>query len=590
MTTQLWIGSNFSPALSNYDHASLGTNSAKLNGSASGWIQAHLMASRGASLAAESVSGVTGPTSGIEVGFSTPLHWISAPIDRDITISGTMTFNLWASESAMTTNAAINAIVERLDSTAAIVSTIVKTAFTTELGTSMAANNFTATPTSTNMLRGDRFRVRVFADDASGVNMAAGTITFDMNVGTASVDGDSWLQFNETFGFSVSDPGQKGQTSGASTTQFGGTAGTVEMAAQSFQADGAKVTTIDAWVGKVASPADNLVVALQADTSGAPSGTDLATASVSGAGLTTSAVQTTFNIADTAVTPGATYWIVLKRDGALNATNKYLLGNTISGGDYLGSALSTFTSAVWSVTANDLRFLVNFTTTQVFLTDTNSDIDPGGASVDTKAAWTARGAGSVNAVRNTTAGWTAPLQWTSSAGGNTLEWYTPTLDAFTLTGPVLANIRALVSVAGTASAAAELAVTAGDGTGAVVWATTTYDTQLNASDAAFQFYLQGDDTAVAQGKRLRIRVYIDDMSNAAMVTGRTATLSYSGTTGAAAGDTYITIPNTLVEAAGNGAVTLVVVPAIAAVPGVSVDAQTPQFPPPQINMARRGPA
>jgi hypothetical protein len=100
----------------------------------------------------------------------------------------------------MSANAAINCIIQRLDSTGAIISTIVQTARTVELGTSSAVANFTATPTSTNMKKGDRFRVRVYFDDAASDMVTGHTCTFSYASPNAAVDGDSWVQFTETFG------------------------------------------------------------------------------------------------------------------------------------------------------------------------------------------------------------------------------------------------------------------------------------------------------------------------------------------------------------------------------------------------------
>ena len=59
--------------------------------------------------------------------------------------------------------------------------------------------------------------------------------------------------------------------------------------------------------------------------------------------------------------------------------------------------------------------------------------------------------------------------------------------------------------------------------------------------------MSGDDLAITNGQRLRIRVYTDDTSSAAMAASQTVTLYYAGTSGGASGDTYITFPQTLTE-------------------------------------------
>lgn len=186
-----------------------GTNSTKLDGNASGWVLSGFATTRGSGNVTINVTTVAGTTNGIELGSSgTPYEFISEPLDADVTISGTITLNLWAAENNMNANAAINAIIERLDSQGGIVSTIAQTARVTELSSTVppgAASNFTVTPTSTNMLKGDRLRVRIYADDAG--TMASGfTVTFWYSGQTAAILGDSYLSFTETFGFLATAP------------------------------------------------------------------------------------------------------------------------------------------------------------------------------------------------------------------------------------------------------------------------------------------------------------------------------------------------------------------------------------------------
>lgn len=179
------------------------------SGNAKGWRTGLLSTSRGANTlgALAQVTSVSGPTNGVDAAFdgTTAYDWLSLPFAADTTISGTITFNLWGTESSMSANAAINCILERIDSTGAIISTIVKTTRTTELGTTSAAANFTATPTSTTVLKGERIRARVFFDDAG--TMGSGfTLTFTYARDTGGADGDSFITFNETFSFQTADP------------------------------------------------------------------------------------------------------------------------------------------------------------------------------------------------------------------------------------------------------------------------------------------------------------------------------------------------------------------------------------------------
>lgn len=190
---------------------------------------------------------------------------------------------------------------------------------------------------------------------------------------------------------------------------------------------------------------------------------------------------------------------------------------------------------------------------QVFLTDTASDIDPGSAVE--KEAWTTRGGSAVTKATNTAAGWVAPIQWTDGAGGSAIEWYTKALNPFTLTGLAKANLRLFESnAAANAGARCEIAVVNNDGSSPTVWCSwgiSPTDTgssigELDTTQRAETFYLSGDDLSVAGNQRLRFRVYLDD-SAVQLVTGQTATLAYNGPTAAASGDSYITLAQTISE-------------------------------------------
>lgn len=186
-----------------------GTNTAKLDTTAVGWEPYSTSTSRGAGVVAVETSTVAGATNGVEVtnGVSgTTLEWISPPIDADVTISGTITGNIWAAESSMNANVAINFRVHKMSATDGALTEIVKSARVTEVAvTTRAVNNFTATPTSTAMTKGDRFRITIFGDDAG--TMGSGFTFFaSYNGTTAAADGDTFITFNETFGFQTTDP------------------------------------------------------------------------------------------------------------------------------------------------------------------------------------------------------------------------------------------------------------------------------------------------------------------------------------------------------------------------------------------------
>ena len=146
------------------------------------------------------------------------LQWISPPISADVTIAGTITGNIWASENNMSANVSICMVVEviRANVLGTVNSNtlveIARRAPGTEIAvTTRAVNNFTMTPTSTVVNRGDRLRVRIFGDDVTGgVNMAA-TFTFNASwIGTTgAADGDTYVTFTENFSFESAPAGSQ---------------------------------------------------------------------------------------------------------------------------------------------------------------------------------------------------------------------------------------------------------------------------------------------------------------------------------------------------------------------------------------------
>jgi hypothetical protein len=153
---------------------------------------------QGSSLvASDATATVTGPTSGVQVKKGgTVVTWFSNPLAA-VTVSGTITFNVWGLESAAQANTGWDVLIERCDQNGNVLSTILRSEHGTELGTSAAVRNWTGTPTSTALSLGDRIKVTVFGNDAGG-NMGNGrTFTLDYAAGSG-VDGDSYVQFNET--------------------------------------------------------------------------------------------------------------------------------------------------------------------------------------------------------------------------------------------------------------------------------------------------------------------------------------------------------------------------------------------------------
>lgn len=176
---------------------------ADLQGSGTGW-RPWDTESAGDSAVVRTTNTAAGPTNGVDArnnASGSPMEWLTPYIEEPVTISGTITFNIWAAESVAAANTAINVLIETVGPVNQLGTQIIKTARTVELSTTRVAVNFTGTPTSTVINKGDRLRIRIFGDDSTA-NMGSGN-TFNVGFGspTASVDGDSWVQFTEDFSF-----------------------------------------------------------------------------------------------------------------------------------------------------------------------------------------------------------------------------------------------------------------------------------------------------------------------------------------------------------------------------------------------------
>ena len=133
--------------------------------------------------------------------------WMSAPLSSGVTISGTITPNLWGLESASQANAGARYEVLRWNvATGGISSSLGMSSDggVSEWGTSAGAKTApTLSPTSTVFNTGDRILIIIYNDDGNGVTETASsrTWTLDYDAGTG-VDGDTYLSFTETISFS----------------------------------------------------------------------------------------------------------------------------------------------------------------------------------------------------------------------------------------------------------------------------------------------------------------------------------------------------------------------------------------------------
>jgi len=512
-------------------------------------------------------SGITVPTVASSTarhrfgGAALPTHWVTPPLDRDVTLASTVTFNLWGFENSMSANIQMACRIERIlgDGSVSATAVVAGTVFGTELGTATAAQNFTATPTSTAFNRGDRLLITPYVTNI-GTQAAGFTGQIDVGGSTAGASGDSYVTFTEDFGFMQDAASLVAPAPPVDASAGFGAAATNNGLAFRIRSGAARtIASVTLNLKKFGTPVDNVVVAIQADSSGVPSGSDLATAgTVAGGTITTSYADYTIDITDVDIAADTTYWVVVTRSGAVDGINNYSMqcrDNTNAGDatPWRGGIVKNRDTGSWVDTQANPRSVASATVTftsgsTLYPTDTAGQVDPNGSTHDSKEAWTSKGAGDTNAVTNTAAAPASPLLLTTSAGGNFIEWYTRKLQAFTLAGPVLVRVQSKESnaAANASYPGVEIAVCASDGTSPVVWGYTNPGLELSTLDGTFtSFFVAADDVAVTSGQRLRIRYYIDDASAAAMASGQTVTMVYGG---AVAPDTLLTLGRVLAEA------------------------------------------
>jgi len=144
-----------------------------------------------------SVTGSAVTVSGLTLVEMSGSPFCSDPVETAITVSGTVSVNLWGSESATTTNARFRLDLHVYRAGAQLAS-FFSARMAAELTTTNAVRTFTGTPTSTNLQVGDRIVVRVYAEEnTSGTAMGTGTVTHRYN-GAAAADGDSFISLTET--------------------------------------------------------------------------------------------------------------------------------------------------------------------------------------------------------------------------------------------------------------------------------------------------------------------------------------------------------------------------------------------------------
>ena len=219
----------------------------------------------------DSLATAAGPISAPGLGpfqiLSSEFACVSDRLTTDVTISGTMTFNIWAYENNMGANAAVRCVLELwnedgTEKLADIISSLCPTEMSNTSGGGLS--NWTGTPTTTYAKKGDRLKLKFYMDDNTGNDMAAaytGRIYFNQD--TAGDTGDSWVQFTETLAFTTARPSKQTTFYLKDTAGDDITAGTDKLLSKT-----AGASVIEKVAGIVAQTYPNVIVTKDGSTSG----------------------------------------------------------------------------------------------------------------------------------------------------------------------------------------------------------------------------------------------------------------------------------------------------------------------------------
>ena len=127
------------------------------------------------------------------------------------------------------------------------------------------------------------------------------------------------------------DNGTKLEISGSFTTESAGASVTIKLvgyytAQQYSQAHAFELWRVGLKLDKVGSPVDSLNVEVQSDSAGSPSGTVLASCTIAAGSISSTAGEYWIDaLSNPTLSAGSNYWLVVKRTGALDALNYYLI-------------------------------------------------------------------------------------------------------------------------------------------------------------------------------------------------------------------------------------------------------------------------
>ena len=188
--------------------------------------------------------------------------------------------------------------------------------------------------------------------------------------------------------------------------------------------------------------------------------------------------------------------------------------------------------------------------TTVYLSDIVSSINPG--ADDERRLNRPRGSSAVTYTKNTTLGPVTPpdtaTQITRTAGGTAMVWYSDPLDEVTISGNVTFNIwgRESHQQANAELTAELLRANASGAIQEVIAAVRVPTSELGTTLSARNWTMTPAPTALSNGDRLAVRVYIDDAGT--MGSGRFVEVTLDGPTAGASGDSWFSTAEALAPA------------------------------------------
>lgn len=161
---------------------------------------------RGSTASASSIElAVTNTTAGVTTTNMTftkagnPALWISRPLEKAVTVAGTIGINFWSLASAVAALSNVDFQIFRYTASLSVIGSTAIATSSINIHPYTTAKRFFVTlePTSTALLAGDRIAILGNINPAGGIAAASQTVSFDYNGILQGQDGDSWIEFNE---------------------------------------------------------------------------------------------------------------------------------------------------------------------------------------------------------------------------------------------------------------------------------------------------------------------------------------------------------------------------------------------------------